>query len=387
MSGDARVGWVFRGFRAAIAVVAVVLVVGAAVALAQPPGQVTEYAVYIQVVGPDSAGNVVPIAGASVRAYPFSPNAVTTNANGQAVVPVADTVQAGDLVHVIVRATGYQSNELRYQIDQSSAVRVVRNPHSSILALLHYVVAQKDSYTTIAMEPGSDPPEPAGDTLQMTIQVKDSQLSAVPGAVVVFCCSPDGRAWRANVADQAGEVTDFFPRPWFESGLVLQVTAPDGRSRYSEVPTSVLDESGARLFLITLPDKQVTHPWAGDWKDSFGAFGLRWLPWDQFITLPDQPGHAELWDKLRTLCAFSGAYYEGGYNDPGDQGKIVACASSSGMALTARYLSDTDGHGGFFHITLNSPTSWSGVYRDDGKAPGPWSGTFEKHFQGDGATG
>jgi hypothetical protein len=387
MSGDARAGWVFRGFRAAIAVVGVVLVVGAAVALAQPPGQVTEYAAYVQVVGPGSAGNVVPIAGASVQAYPNASNPVTTNANGQAVVPLADTVQAGDLVHVIVRATGYQSNDLRYQLDQSSAVRVVRNPHSSILALLHYVVAHNDSYTTIAMEPGSDPPEPAGATLQMTIQVKDAQLSPVPGAVVAYCCSPDGRAWRANVANQHGEVTDFFPRPWIESGLVLQVTAPDGRSRYSEVPTSVLDESGARLFLITLPEKQVIHPFSGEWKDSFGAFGLRWLPWDQFRSLPDQLGHVELWDKLRELCAFSGVYYEGGYNDPGDQGKIVACASSSGMALTARYLSDTDGHGGFFHITLNSPTSWSGVYRDDGKAPGPWSGTFEKHFQGDGATG
>jgi hypothetical protein len=147
------------------------------------------------------------------------------------------------------------------------------------------------------------------------------------------------------------------------------------------------EESGERLFLITLPDKQVTHPWAGDWKDSFGAFGLRWLPWDQYITLPSQPGHAELWDKLRPLCGFSGVYYEGGYNDTGDQGKIVACASDNGMHLTGRCLSDNDGHGGFFSITLKSPTSCSGVYRDDGKASGPWSGTFENHFAGDGATG
>jgi hypothetical protein len=215
------------------------LAVSAAVALAQPPGQVTQYAVFIQVVGPDSAGNIGPIDGAKVRAYRSSPKPATTNANGEAVVAVDDDVQAGDYVHVVVRASGYQVNDLRYQIDQSSAVRVVRNPSNSLLALLNLLIAHKASFTTIALEPGSDPPEPAGDQIQMTIQVKDAELSPVPGAVILFCCSPDGRGWRANVTDPEGEVTDVVPRPWIESGLVLQLTAPDGRSRYSDVPTSV----------------------------------------------------------------------------------------------------------------------------------------------------
>lgn len=63
----------------------------------------------------------------------------------------------------------------------------------------------------------------------------------------------------------------------------------------------------------------------------------------------------------------------------------MACASRGGKELVARYLSEYDGHGGFFKITMSSPTSWSGIYRDDGEAPAPWSGTFEKHFAGDGA--
>jgi hypothetical protein len=382
MSGVVSGSLVRRSARAAAAAAAIVLVTFAATSLAQPPNKSAELAVFIRVVGANSAGDIVPIAGASVRAYPAVAPAAITNANGEAVSPVDESVVAGDTVHVVVHADGYQSNDLRYLVTDASAVRVLKSPSNPLVGLLLYVTAHKATYTTIALLPGSDP---AGEDVQLTVQVKDSELNAVPGALVQFCCSGNV-VWREGDTDSKGENTSFVPSAWIENGLQI-VAAKDGLIRYSEVPTSVLDASGERLFLITLPAPDAIHPWAGDWKDSFGAFGLRWLPADQFVTLPDQPGHAELWDKLKSLCSASADYYEGGYNDPGDTGKIVGCAAAGGKLLIGRYLSDVDGHGGTFAIQLSSSTEWSGTYRDDGKPPAKWSGTFEMHFQGDGANG
>lgn len=370
-----------RGIRAGGAVAAIVLVAFAAIAVAQPPNKSAEYAVFIRVVGANSAGDIVPIAGASVRAYPAAAAAAITNANGEAVSPVDEGVVPGDYLHVVVHADGYQSNDLRYLLNDASSVRVLKNPSNPLVGLLQYLTAQKATYTTIALQPGSDP---AGEDVQLTIQVKDAELNPVPGALIQFCCSSGNVVWKEGGTDSQGENTSFVPSAWIESGLQI-VAAAHGLIRYSEVPTSVLDASGERVFLITLPAPDAIHPWAGDWKDSFGAFGLRWLPVDQFITLPDQPGHAELWDKLKSLCSANADYYEGGYNDPGDTGKIVGCAAAGGKMLIGRYLSDVDGHGGTFAIQLSSSTEWSGTYRDDGKPPAKWSGTFEMHFQGDGA--
>jgi hypothetical protein len=372
-----------RGIRAGAAVAAIVLLVFAAIAVASPPNKSAELAVFIRVVGANSAGDIVPIAGASVRAYPAVAPPAITNANGEAVSPVDESVVAGDYVHVVVHADGYQSNDLRYLVTDASAVRVLRNASNPLLGLIQYLTAHKATYTTIALEPGSDP---AGETVQLTIQVKDSELNAVPGALIQFCCSTGSVVWKEGDTDSQGENTSFVPSAWIESGLQIVATA-HGLIRYSEVPTSVLDASGERVFLITLPTPDAIHPWAGDWKDSFGAFGLRWLPADQFVMLPDQPGHAELWDKLKSLCSPTADYYEGGYNDPGDTGKIVGCSAAGGKMLIGRYLSDADGHGGTFAIQLSSSTEWSGTYRDDGKAPAKWAGTFEQHFKGDGANG
>jgi hypothetical protein len=344
--------------RAGAAVAATVLLVFAAIAVASPPNKSAELAVFIRVVGANSAGDIVPIAGASVRAYPAVAPAAITNANGEAVSPVDESVVAGDTVHVVVHADGYQSNDLRYLVTDASAVRVLKSPSNPLVALLLYVTAHKATYTTIALQPGSDP---AGEDVQLTVQVKDSELNAVPGALVQFCCSTGNVVWREGETDSQGENTSFVPSAWIASGLQI-VAAANGLIRYSEVPTSVLDSSGEHLF-------------------------LRWLPADQFVTLPDQPGHAELWDKLKSLCSATADYYEGGYNDPGDTGKIVGCAAAGGKLLIGRYLSDADGHGGTFAIQLSSSTEWSGTYRDDGKAPAKWSGTFENHFQGDGANG
>ena len=201
----------------------------------------------------------------------------------------------------------------------------------------------------------------------MTVQVKNADLDPVPGAVVQFCCNADGRFWDARVTDKNGESSSIVQREWIEAGLEIRATAPDHLSRYSSVPTSILDKSGERLFLITLPDKQVTHVGratgrtasaASDCAGSHGRNSSSCHPDPTAVSCGTSSNRCARWAPTTTRAATT-ILPRSGY-DP----RVPPRAARNSIG---RYLSEYDGHGGTFRITLNSSTTWSGSYRDDGE--------------------
>jgi hypothetical protein len=124
-----------------------------------------------------------------------------------------------------------------------------------------------------------------------------------------------------------------------------------------------------------------THIWAGQWKDSFGGFGLRLMNSADLKIAQTEANASKLIKRMS--CAAGAEYYRGGYNDTNDTGKLIGCTTSP-TTLVGRYVSDKDGHAGSFSFTMTGTGAWTGTYQDDGGTPGHWTGTFLKHFAGDG---
>jgi hypothetical protein len=126
----------------------------------------------------------------------------------------------------------------------------------------------------------------------------------------------------------------------------------------------------------------VMHVFSGDWNDSFGAIGFRYVS-------PDM-GSAALadYDAQNLTCDADADYYQGGYDDgPGQTGKQIACTQGGPDHIVGRYVGDTTGQGrGDFSLTYaagQTPT-FSGSYTPDGGVRHDWRGTFKSHFDGDG---
>jgi hypothetical protein len=129
-------------------------------------------------------------------------------------------------------------------------------------------------------------------------------------------------------------------------------------------------------------DTTAGNLWAGEWKTSTGGFALRLLGPSDIAIAKTEPGAPQLYDKLK--CPGS-QYYRGGYVDPGDKGKIIACGTPT--HLYGRWLSNDNGNTGAFDITitLGTPPVFTGWAQPDGQATqDTWTGTWLSHFAGDG---
>ena len=124
--------------------------------------------------------------------------------------------------------------------------------------------------------------------------------------------------------------------------------------------------------------------WAGDWKTSDGTVGWRLLSPPEIANARRAPEHGELFDKLP--CKNDGPqFYEGGYV-AGESGKVIACGTPT--QIEGRWLSavTATNHGSFtLEINSQQPLTFRGTATPDGGKPFPWTGSWLKHFAGDGA--
>jgi hypothetical protein len=240
-----------RGGLSVLLVVALVLLPGAS-ALATAP-KPTVYSVLVKVVGPNTQGTVRPIEDAFVQMYPGV--SARTNADGLAAPQALSSTVAGDYVTIEVKAEGYRTARLRYLIDDQRATRAI--PRTGLRSsLVAFLVGQRDPVETLMLVRGDDTPEGQVD---LTIRVHDEDGDPVPKATVKLCCSsaaPIGSSWTSS----GGETYWLVPKSAIEAGLQARVTAPDGRSKFSDISTSVLNGSGPRVFLVILPNAKATPP-------------------------------------------------------------------------------------------------------------------------------
>jgi hypothetical protein len=124
-----------------------------------------------------------------------------------------------------------------------------------------------------------------------------------------------------------------------------------------------------------------TQAWSGEWTTSTGAFGLRHETVKFGKTLLKQIGGKP--------CAIPSDYFAGGYNDPGDAGKLRGCTvGQEPYHLVGRYQSNSGQGSGSFDITITNDThdAFKGTYKPDGGTRHfPWTGSFMTHFTGDGS--
>jgi hypothetical protein len=177
------------------------------------------------------------------------------NTNGIAAVTTdPDITQAGDYVTLVVKAEGYKTARLRYLITEQRATKVL--PGAFSRTLINYLFGAKDPVQTFVLERGSDTPE---DQVDLTIEVHDEDGDPVPKATVKLCCSntaPLGTAW----TNATGETFWLIPKSDIQAGLQARVTAPDGRSQFSQITSNVVEGTGPKVFLVVLPNAKLTPP-------------------------------------------------------------------------------------------------------------------------------
>jgi hypothetical protein len=131
---------------------------------------------------------------------------------------------------------------------------------------------------------------------------------------------------------------------------------------------------------VCVPVALGDNVWSGTWSPTSTGSTLN------FHWVSDSAGRSALQDAGGDPCDDPTDYFDGTYfNQPsGDSGSIVGCTTKKGCTLEGRYVGKQAA--GSFTISWRdrNPPRFTGSYDpDDGEGNG-WSGTFSKHFSGDG---
>lgn len=122
--------------------------------------------------------------------------------------------------------------------------------------------------------------------------------------------------------------------------------------------------------------------WAGQWTTSTGGVAFRVLDENDIKIARTEQRHALLYDRLP--CKDGPQFYRGGYTGS-NRGKVIACGTSA--SLNGRWSSnDISTDNGSFTIAITSrhPLKFSGTATPDGGRPFKWTGSWDRHFGGDG---
>jgi hypothetical protein len=352
------------GFVLLVGALVVSLSSGSALAGRHKP---TEYSVLVKVMGANAQGSVVPITDAEVSMFPGE--TTSTNASGLAPVRTSPSTMAGDYVTIVVKADGYRTARLRYLIDEKRAVLTLPGPTLS-RKLIAFLIGEQDTVQTFVLERGSDAPEGQVD---LTIRVVDEDGKPVPKAIVKLCCSSDAPIG-SYATDKAGESSYFIKRSAIEAGLQARVSAADGRAKFSDISTSVLNGTGERIFLVILPNAHTASGFAGGWS-TFGGNGKLGL---EVVNTTKGEAAVSFYSGGSAKCPTGTIYYTGFYQASGDSGQVAGCTDSTGRHLMGWYKSGPGPQHGTISLTISSDgKTFSGSYNEQSGqgGSGPYAGT------------
>ena len=129
--------------------------------------------------------------------------------------------------------------------------------------------------------------------------------------------------------------------------------------------------------------------WAGSWTTHFGTVAWRVMDAQDLQTAKTSSDSTVLFNRLG--CSGGATYYRGGYQSGDDKGKIMGCATGDQKHMLGRFVSNLNGISGSvdLRIVATNPPRFSGTFREDraGGSSGAYSGTWQRHFAGDNATG